>query len=304
MEQKKDRKNSPFLDMYIHRICYDFKHEIEGGAGLEPLREISYREKQNTPDYSPKIAQQFYLLRYTYIYAFEYKQMFKALLQRIPHANSIDVTSIGCGNGIDYWALQNTLYELRQTNCQITYHGIDYVDWGSYQVRKLQKRSADVLDFVVQDALEYIRQRDTLTSNVFMFPKSISEFDEETFQQFCEEFAGKHFQQDTVHILISLRVGYMNADLNRSRQLAQAMERHGFQTHDDVEDVLTFRGGNEGALGDVDDRFVYPDEVYQYLHNLESRLACVAVRVHPMLNTKYIRYQILTFEKDNEELPW
>lgn len=290
MEQKETAKKNPFLISYLFKICDDFRREVESGADLEPLKEISYQNEQNSPDYSSKIAQQLYLLRYTYAYAFEYKQMFKTLLDRVPYQERIDVTSIGCGNGIDYWALQNALYESGKISCRITYHGIDYTDWSDYRMERLASRRWDVLDFVVQDALEYIRQQDTLTSDVFVFPKSISEFKEE-FQEFCEVFAGKRFQKDTVHLLISLRKAYANADLKRSGQLAQAMERNGFRTRDDVGRYLQFEEGERVEISDADHIFCYPNKVREYVKNFRE----------PIRYTDYTNYQVLTFEKNSKE---
>jgi len=284
-----------FISRYLYRIYNDFRRQVEGGGDVELLKEICYAKGLNSPDYSQEIVQQFYLLRYTYAYAFEYKQIFRALLERASFETQIEVTSIGCGNAIDFWALQNALYERGQRKCQILYHGVDRADWRRYRVEILKGRR-DLLEAEEQDAMEYIRQKDTLTSDVFLFPKSISEFEEDVFPQFCEEFAGKRFRKSRVHLLISLRDTPDNRsiDLTRSRELAEAMRRHGFQTRDDVTQYLDFEAGKRIKISDADKIFVYPLEAYQYLQGLESR---TGVRVSPILYTNYIHYQILTFEK-------
>lgn len=50
--------------------------------------------------------------------------------------------------------------------------------------------------------MEYIRQQDKLTSDIFVFPKSISEFSPPVFSQLRQALASKPFAEDKVHILL------------------------------------------------------------------------------------------------------
>lgn len=86
------------------------------------------------PDYDDIHIQQYYLLRYAFSYAFEYKCMFISLFEKEVFTDSIRITSIGCGNMIDYWALVEALKDDDNATYRVEYTGIDVIDW-NYKIK-------------------------------------------------------------------------------------------------------------------------------------------------------------------------
>ena len=70
---------------------------------------------------------------------------------------------------------------------------------------KIEAREKDEVKFTKVNAATIFQKTSMLISNVYIFPKSISEFSNEEFQDTCESFRKKEIQRDRIHILISLR---------------------------------------------------------------------------------------------------
>lgn len=92
------------INSYLNEILKGFQAYLREGHKLCDLRSLHYDQGQ-VPDYRETHVQQYYLLRYAYGYAFEYKAMYNILLKQHPFQQRISVTSIGCGAELDYWAL-------------------------------------------------------------------------------------------------------------------------------------------------------------------------------------------------------
>ena len=86
------------------------------------------------------------------------------------------------------------------------------------------------LDFLCQ--LQLFLEKRCFDIKCIFFPKSISEFSNEEFQDICEGFSIKQIQKDKVHILISLRAdqGSMDRDMERSEKIISAIKQNGFIT--------------------------------------------------------------------------
>lgn len=180
---------------YISMIYDDFREYIDQNVNLCMLKTLNYQAGQK-PDYSDIHIQQLYLLRYVFSYAFEYKSMFDTLFAREKFKDSIEVASIGCGNMIDYWGLVEALGEIGSGECYIKYRGIDTIDWNY----KIEAREKDEVKFTKVNAATIFQKTSTLISNVYIFPKSISEFSNEEFQDICESFRKKEIQRDRIHM--------------------------------------------------------------------------------------------------------
>lgn len=217
MKPKESIKN------YILMVYYDFKKFINEKQDLCLLKDLDYQAGQ-MPNYSDVHLQQFYLLRYSYAYAYEYKTMFAQLLQRQEWTDCIEVTSIGCGNQIDYWGLAEALEESKNDSCQIKYTGIDVIDWKKRY--RIQARQGDKMEFKQENISSVLKKETMLNSDVYIFPKSISEFSEEEFREICREFGTKKFTKQKVHILISLRSNEysLEMDTRRSEKIILSMK--------------------------------------------------------------------------------
>ena len=156
---------------YISMIYDDFREYMDQNVNLCMLKTLNYQAGQK-PDYSDIHIQQLYLLRYVFSYAFEYKSMFDTLFAREKFKDSIEVASIGCGNMIDYWGLVEALGEIGSGECYIKYRGIDTIDWNY----KIEAREKDEVKFTKVNAATIFQKTSTLISNVYIFPKSQSNF--------------------------------------------------------------------------------------------------------------------------------
>ena len=258
---------------YISMIYDDFREYIDQNVNLCMLKTLNYQAGQK-PDYSDIHIQQLYLLRYVFSYAFEYKSMFDTLFAREKFKDSIEVASIGCGNMIDYWGLVEALGEIGSGECYIKYRGIDTIDWNY----KIEAREKDEVKFTKVNAATIFQKTSTLISNVYIFPKSISEFSNEEFQDICESFRKKEIQRDRIHILISLRSdqGSMDRDMERSEKIISAIKQNGFITEDNATTFIHYKDEDRG-IKKIDYKFEYPNEAIELLTSLNTECSTKAM---------------------------
>lgn len=293
------------IKKYISTVYDDFREYIDKSDNLCILKTLNYQAGQK-PDYSDIHIQQLYLLRYAFSYAFEYKSIFDTLFEREKFKDSIQVASIGCGNMIDYWGLVEALDENRNGECRIKYRGVDTTDW-KY---KIEAREQDEVSFTKANAATIFTKTGTLISNVYIFPKSISEFSNEEFQDICEGFSKKEIQKDKVHILISLRAdqGSMDRDMERSEKLILSIKQNGFITKDNAKTYIHYKDEDRG-IKKIDYKFEYPDEAIDLLTSLNMKCGsyisngenctgdCKNLNRWPVLKARNIRYQVLSFDR-------
>lgn len=290
---------------YIMAVYNDFREYIEQNDNLCILKTLNYQAGQR-PNYLDIHIQQLYLLRYVFSYAFEYKSIYNSLLEKEEFKDNIMVVSIGCGNMIDYWGLVEVLNEIENEKCTIIYKGIDTIDWNY----KIKARKSDNIKFINANAAEIFTKAKRLVSDIYIFPKSISEFLENEFQSICESFSKKKIEKDRIHILITLRSdsGSMDRDMERSERIIKAIEQNGFITKNKATEYIHYRNENRG-IKKIDYRFEYPNEAIELLTSLNikcgtfinngenCRSDCKSLNRWPVLKAKNIRYQVLTFDR-------
>lgn len=285
----------------------DFKKYVDAGENLCELKSLHY-QAGNVPDYSEVHIQQYYILRYAYAYAFEYKNMFLDLFTENQYCDNIKVTSLGCGNAIDYWSLVEALKTSGQENCIIVYRGIDYIDWNY----KVGARIEDEFWIEQGNVADELKECDVLTSDVYFFPKSISEFTENDFQVICKCFSDKPIEKNNVHIMISLRSDEwsMDRDMHRSEKLVDAMQKNGYVTMEDPRVYRRFRNLQDG-IRRIDREFMYPNCALELLKNLQAQCGeypsedtecgdeCGKhLNRQPIMKVGNICYQILSFIRE------
>ncbi|GAA6406705.1 hypothetical protein K040078D81_08220 [Blautia hominis] len=291
---------------YLIKVYEDFSQYVDEENELCILKTLNY-QKGMTPDYNDIHIQQLYLLRYAFSYAFEYKSMFGTLFAREKYVDSINVASIGCGSMIDYWALVGALEEFGVKDCKIIYRGVDCIDWNY----KIEQRIQDKIKFKETNVTSIFAGEGELISDVYIFPKSISEFSDEEFKIVCTGFETKKMVKDNVHVLISIRSdeGSMDRDMDRSGKIISAMSKNGFYTKDKPTKYIQFVDEGKGIKG-LDYKFEYPDRAIELIKTLneqcrkfvENSENCVEeckkyLNRWPVLRAKNIKYQILTFHR-------
>lgn len=85
------------IDEYLEEIMEDFQNYLNENPDLCNLKSVNFNAGI-IPDYSDIHVQQLYLLRYAFAYAFEYKRMYLALLNRQEYKNDIFCVIIGMWN--------------------------------------------------------------------------------------------------------------------------------------------------------------------------------------------------------------
>jgi hypothetical protein len=294
------------INAYLDRILVDFKKYVNSDVELCNLKSVHF-DGGKLPDYSDIHAQQYYLLRYAYAYGFEYKQMYKGLRNRIKDVEHLRVTSIGCGSMIDYWALTRVF----PRKCSIRYTGIDTIDW-SYRI---EPRPQDEVNFCNSDVVSLFENAETLTSDVYIFPKSISEFSKSDIQRLGNCLSKKLPTNQTVFFLFSLRTDewHTGSDKAKTKILFDCMVNAGYETNDKCDEVWVLpQELRDKKIREVDCDFSHPSEVYDFLKNglhkccskyLENGVHCKSdcktrLSWAPILSCKQVQWQIFEFRRE------
>ena len=290
---------------YLQQIFDDFKGEIEySGDTLCGLKRLSF-EAGGLPNYNDIQIQRLYLLRYVFAYAFEYTKMYEEVLQDMDNPTAISVASIGCGNGIDYWALVQALKNYWNQECNIRYVGIDEIDWNY----RIEKRLQDEMIYLVGNAKQYFEKAEQLISDVYFFPKSISEFTEDEMKAIVDAFRNKTIKKDTIYLCISIRKNEYSQeiDINRTQQIYNALLQNGFVANCNYTQYTYYP--NNTAICLLDYSYVYPNEALEYLKHLNEKCEnyietrkncyreCEYLNRQPVLTSGMICYQVIKFER-------
>ena len=290
------------INDFLDYVLEDFADYVESQEDLCKLRDTHF-DAGRIPDYTDINIQQLYLLRYAYAYAFEYKYMYKHLLRRFPRFRSIEVSSIGCGSMIDYWALSRVI----EKPCSIRYRGVDTIKW-FYQ---FPIRTNDSVEFYHENALDFFNQ-EILSSDIYIFPKSISEFSQNEVEQIASHFTADSIIKDQVHFMFSLRIdeGSMARDAQKTDVIYRNMLDIGFHTEDPSNRYYHFGDEVNGKnIHHVDTDFKLPNATIDFLKELYTNCPhfeqCVnqngcrsRLGRYPILKCRYAAWQVFSFERE------
>lgn len=294
------------INNYIYGVYEEFKEYVDNNDGLCLLRDMTF-EGGHVPDYSDVHVQQYYLLRFAFAYAFEYKKMYARLLENVGTFNgSVKVCSLGCGAMIDYWALTEILSDKGLGKTVVDYTGIDVIDWNY----KFEARERDGVDFIHGNAKDRLSGADALDYDVYIFPKSISEFSNDNFSDMINNIARKN-SKDKFYVLISLRTeeNNQNSDMERSRQIIDTLCANGYHTTADPKLHWSFIKKSSG-IKSLDRTFDYPNEAKELLCNLTnncgnkdcaSNMCESTLKRSPILTANNIYYQVMEFDREVSE---
>lgn len=294
------------INDYLDKILIEFEAYLAENHELCNLKSVNF-DQGRVPNYEDIHVQQYYLLRYAYAYAFEYKQMYKTLFKHYTCPKEIAVTSIGCGTMLDYWALVRVLKQMYRKEVSVKYIGIDQIVWQYV----LPQRKNDLVIYCTADAIMEFSQYSSLDSDIYFFPKSISEFSDVDFNCFCNIFEKTPIKQDVIHILISVRSnqGSMERDLQKAELLRKAIVKNGFKTENTCDQFWHATNPNE-MIYMADSDFEHPADVIDALKELNARCIlyqdaqancnkdCVSRLTRwPILKQGQVCFSILSFER-------
>lgn len=291
---------------YLDDIFKDFKKDIENAKSLCDLQSLTYKNG-NLPVYSNKKVQQLYLLRYAYGYSYEYKEIYKEVLRRMGEQEQLSVVSVGCGSMIDYWSLIQALSAEQQSDSVVNYVGIDKADW---KYRFSNRKQDNMRYFFNSNAVTRFANNPKFVSDIYFFPKSISEFSEKEIQQIAACFEKKPIEKDRFFICVSLRNSdeKRSLDMAKTKILTESIERNGFDA-DGEEDTYYYYSENQ-PISTLDTSYHYPEEIIRYMNSLDEKCrhnsckdssygyaCCSNFNRNPILRTGEICYQIIEFRR-------
>lgn len=288
-----------FIESYLWKVYFDFQRRIAQETDLKKVKMMCYKEGQNQ-DYSKPLAQAGYLLHYGYAYMYEYKEMYKKFFAKVPSWDKLKITSIGCGNLLDGQGLVAALYETKLKIGAIEYEGVDKIDWSSTE-SGMNHKAVTKQKPKVMEAEEFFDRADTLSSDVYVFPKSISELGKKSIEEICRNFEEKKIEKDRIHFLIAFRRKKgkppYSEDLEKCRKLKAAVEKNGFVTADSVEDYEV--GKKNVRIDKLQADWVYPENLKEeWINLLGQKLEGENMVRYPIMTTNYMCYLIMSFERN------
>lgn len=279
----------------LEKVVEDFKTKIDDSK-LCHLKTIRY-DNQQTPDYSIEEIQQLYLLRYYPAYLFEYMYIYKEILQN-EKANKLSILSVGCGCCVDYhgaYLAKNRNYD------DISYIGIDLNKWeyeNSFGNPKFKTITSNIDNIEFGNSNKY---------NVVIFPKSISEFCEDSFNCFLDALSNTDFKQDCIFLISSSMTTGTGCDDDRYTKVLEVFTNKGFNCSPKYIEPQAL---GTRAINTIDGQFDYPNSIKDYITELSckcqqyinSRENCkvdckTQLDKQPMLRADYIRYQVNCLER-------
>lgn len=232
---------------YLKEIFEEFKKHCD--EGTQNMWELTMRSlKNNSPRlpsdgasiYSNPIKQQLYLLKYAYVYGFEYLSMCNEFIEDFADKEEISVVSLGCGTMLDYWALAYMLDERKLSRPVIKYLGIDAVKWNHSLEAEARDKDKKTVQFSQESFERFFQRPDSEfhTYDVYFFPKSISEFSDKKvkdnkisdMEMMLNHLSG--IKKDRVYFCISLRksqTGISTEDVRKVQKIIDKLEETGFR---------------------------------------------------------------------------
>ena len=295
------------ITQYLQDVYEDLQKYVDDDVCLCKFKELKF-EAGELPDYEDINIQQLYLLRYAFAYAFEYSRMYSDVLSQMNDANSITITSVGCGSMIDYWSLVHALEMQYRTNCNIKYFGIDKINW-KY---KISPRQNDEVKYFVENAVDFFTNNNQFIYDVYFFPKSISEFSDGELNTMANSFSSKNTQNDKFFVCISLREdqGSMDRDIQKTKCIIKTIGRNGFKTKWPYSQYTYFDADN--GIAKLDYNFQYPSDALKFVKDFYTKCRNYKIQEKncqsdcqkylsrsPVLKVNHIRYQVIMFERVN-----
>ena len=294
---------------YLESIYTDLKNEIDKGKCLCELKGLTF-ESDCIPNYNNIQIQRLYLLRYAFAYGFEYSHIYSEVLEKLHNPNHISVASIGCGAFLDYWSLIQAIEEKKKINCTVRYIGMDKANWNY----KIGKREQDELIFKEGNAIQFFETNKEFISDVYFFPKSISEFNDSEIEVIVKNLKSKPMIKDKIIFCFSLRAYEDNRvkDMAKTQQIIRALEENGYKQKN--QNNVCWKFTENKGISWYNNNYWYPSEAYDYVISLNEKCnkyietgvnckySCEQyLNRKPTTKTGNIYYQIIDLERENKE---
>lgn len=290
-----------FINSYIENVFNSFKQKEEQWCNLQNF-------DLHTTSYEEEINQEYYLLKYFPAYFTEYYHAIDKFFQDYKKS-LLKVISIGCGAGIDFYALQ--LYiATKGLNIEYDYTCIDIIDW-SY------KPNESNFNFIHADInnIEYSIFDDV---DLIVFPKILTELNTNSIEHIVSLLDISNLK-DELYFLNS----YITDDshtqqingIEQFRKICKYLTQQytpnrttdfGLSKDKKIACSTYFYINKHQGLRAIYDFFVYPQEILDIFSELEKNcnyaqntIECSQCNIgtYPMMNTKYIAYLVVKFKR-------
>lgn len=282
---------------YLDYIFEEFQDEIAEMDSLCDLRNVSFANG-NLPDYNNRAQALLYCLRYHFAYAFEYEYIYcKHILKHFSN-RQINVLSVGCGNGIDFWSLDQAINRSGSSIRRINYLGVDRADWGEL----FDGTSNDAINYYYGNVQELPACMDNV--DVVIFPKSLCELNSTDLKHIADLIDQS---SNELYIVASFRAEPNNMidDVSVFDGFIELLLEKGFSIS---EGKLAFihTVTEDNAIVSVYNDYIYPDDALTFIDSLYDNCPENAVaeygcqrqcnstnRRAPILNTCYSKYNVV-----------
>lgn len=279
---------------FIDQVVNSFHGELTARPDLCKTCQAEY----SMNFYQRKAYQELYALRFLPAYYFEYCALARMLHERAKKYNyeHLKIISLGCGLSPDYYAFRDNLPPI-----EFTYYGYDAVEWTS---RQHMPEVGDNHNFIFDNA-ENISENDLSDIDVFVFPKSIGDIENNS-RGLIEKFGQKVAKtgKDRIFFLNSYVTKRFNAPADRNifRTIHESLLDQGYQTSDNPENSYYLHPGDTTnkpiGLRKIHHNFVYPDGKSITCNKMQpSQDICNECMVprKPILTNQYMSYSILEY---------
>jgi hypothetical protein len=290
-----------FIEDKMETVFNDFREDLDRIGNFCQLKTFRF-DMNNTPDYNNPIMQRLYLLRFLPAYLVEYYFMYNQMLNSNFINKTLNIISIGCGCGVDAWGGKFALDKYGH-DLGMRYTGLDIVDWEYSDNVGLNEY------YFLHTDINELTELDEEYYNVIVFPKSIGEISNATFNCLIRVLSNTNFKDDRVVLLSSVRKSRDFVDVNRLATITDTFEQvHGYKCLDDRRQY--YFDDNERYLYEIYNNFIYPEDIKIFIKDLhthcqgfinngfESHEAdCSDMSRWPILKTSQIKYQVLRLER-------
>lgn len=294
-----------FVNSVMGEISEDFKISLEEEGNYCVLKSFRFND-DNIPDYSKKIIQQYYLLRYFPAYLAEYYEIYSDVIRTNFLGNEFNILSIGCGSAIDlygvHYAVEDSNYDI-----EIKYTGLDIIEWDYWYECHEEA-------YFIHDDIGNLYEFNEDMYNIIIFPKSIGEFSESDFEKLKECIRNSRFINDRIVFIASLRNTRIDLDMGRAEEVINIIADKGYEILDDINTYTHFNQKDNGwnyYINEIVPNLKYPEEIKEFMIKfykgcqgyIENNGECCERKCEevftrkPITTMSQVAYEIIRLEK-------
>jgi len=290
------------IETKLERARSAIEDSIRSNQTCCHLKDIDF-SGGHIPKYDEEDIQNLYLLRYYGAYLCEYKWIYNKAIKYLENSN-LNILSLGCGCGLDYSGLYFAALDMKIDMAKIKYVGYDVVNWLNRD--HFENLSAKFIIKSVSD-LPVVKR----FNNIIIFPKSISDIDDLSFQKLANQLSQCDFVSPKIVLISSIRADkhYMSSDIDRFQLIFKQFSDKGFATTDKTNEYWHFSNPDK-AWATLMPGFSIPDSIVEFLKHLSEKCSkyiknkknckpdCAKILNRwPILKVGTSRYQMVQLQK-------